>query len=63
MSAWEDSDASAVDLTNITNISCGKYACVARQVGGSALARGSSSCGGDAPAVDLIILAAEDLLA
>ena len=55
--AWGSSsaggDASAVNLTNVADISCGGYACVARKNDGSAVAWGDSLYGGDASAVDL----------
>ena len=59
--AWGSSDyggdASAVDLTNVADISCGGPACVARKNDGSAVAWGSSDWGGDASAVDLTNIA------
>ena len=53
--AWGHSgyggDASSVDLTDIVDISCGGYACVALKNDGTVVAWGSATSGGDAPSL------------
>jgi hypothetical protein len=46
-----------VDLSNLADISCGQYACVARKKDDTGLAWGSSTKGGDASGVDLTNIA------
>ena len=46
-------DAGSVDLTDLVDISCGGYACVARKSDGTGVAWGDSDKGGDASSVDL----------
>ena len=41
------------DLTNVADVMCGGYACVARKFDGIAVAWGNSYAGGDASSVDL----------
>ena len=59
--AWGNSrhggDANTVDLTNIADVMCGRYACVARRMDGTAVAWGHSDWGGDANTVDLTNIA------
>ena len=54
--AWGTSgrggDASSADLTNVADISCGGYACVALKTDGTAEAWGDTRYGGDASSVD-----------